>query len=226
VARLDTAGKIDVSTRITDSFDGNNARGACTIDGNSLWVCGASGGIRFTMLGSNTSTGLETALTTVRVVNIFSGQLYCSSSKSTYIAVSMVGTGTPTTSGQTLTPLAGMPTTGTHSPFGFSFSSDGRTLYVADDGLHADGGGIQKWTFDGTNWKLAYTLLATGSDTLSTRGLVVDWSGAKPVLYATTAESSANMLIKITDTSATSKETVLATAAANTQFHGVAFAPK
>jgi hypothetical protein len=54
----------------------------------------------------------------------------------------------------------------------------------------------------------------------------VDWSGSNPLIYATTAEGSANRLVKITDTGSASTATTLATASPNTIFRGVAFAPK
>jgi hypothetical protein len=33
---------------------------------------------------------------------------------------------------------------------------DANTLYIADDGSAASGGGIQKWTQSGGTWSLAY----------------------------------------------------------------------
>src|SRR5207302_328024 len=68
------------------------------------------------------------------------------------------GTGLPTTGGQTSTELPGFPTSTTgHSPYEFIFK-DASTVYVADDGTTANGGGLQKWTLSGGTWTLAYTL--------------------------------------------------------------------
>jgi hypothetical protein len=75
--------------------------------------------------------------------------------------------------------LSGFPTnsakTATSFPFGVWFA-DARTLYVADEGngtatydatsntftaaASQTGAGLQKWVFNGTSWKLAYTLQA------------------------------------------------------------------
>ena len=48
-----------------------------------------------------------------------------------------------------------------YSPEGFFFAN-ANTLYVADTGVPKAGGtgdgGIQKWTYNGTSWSLAYTL--------------------------------------------------------------------
>ena len=53
----------------------------------------------------------------------------------------------------------------------------------------------------------------------------MDFSGAHPVIYATTAESSANRLVAIIDTGAASPANTLATAGVNQIFRGVAFTP-
>jgi hypothetical protein len=55
--------------------------------------------------------------------------------------------------------------------------------------------------------------------------VAVDFNGASPVIYATTAESAANRLVSITDTGTISATTTLATAGINQIFRGVAFAP-
>ena len=54
----------------------------------------------------------------------------------------------------------GMPTSGNSSPYGFALWDRNPsvagvdTLYVADDRTAANGGGIQKWSFNGTSWTL------------------------------------------------------------------------
>ena len=61
-----------------------------------------------------------------------------------------------------------------------------------------------------------------GITNIGARGVAVDFSGAHPVIYATTAEASANRLVSITDTGAASTVTTLATAGVNQIFRGVA----
>ena len=95
---------------------------------------------------------------------------------------------------------------------------------MADDTASASGG-VLRYDYAVGAWSLTYTL-GTGAANIGARGLTVDWSGASPVIYATTAEASANRVIKITDTGSGSTATTLATASANTIFRGVAFAPK
>jgi hypothetical protein len=150
-------------------------------------------------------------------VNLFNGQLYADSASGTFLGVGTVGSGTPTTSGQTYSELPGFPTTGTHSSYDFWFK-DANTLYVADDGSAANGGGIQKWTLNAGTWSLAYTLGNNGTTTTAVRGLAgtVDGSG-NAVLYGTTGSA----LVSVTDTGAGSTVTSLATAPSNTAFRGV-----
>ncbi|MBX2992649.1 MAG: hypothetical protein KF749_15960, partial [Bacteroidetes bacterium] len=229
VARVDAMEVINATTRLTDAFNGSNIRSAVSTNGTDIWVTGNGGsgqgtsaGTRYTTLGSTTTTGLHTTTTNMRWVNVFNGQLYTSSATGANLGVNTVGTGLPTTDGQIVTLLPGLPTTGTHSNYGFAISPDGNTMYMADDGTVANGGGIQKWTLSAGTWSLAYILLNNGTTTTSIRGLIVDWSGANPVIYANTSTS---VLIQVIDTGAASTATTLATAAASTAFRGIAFAP-
>jgi hypothetical protein len=229
VGRISLNGTIDTTTVLGDAYNGSNIRSTVSTDGNSLWTTGnggsgqgATAGVRYTTLGSTTTTQINPTTSNMRVVNIFNGQLYVSSSSGTLLGVSTVGIGEPTTSiGGAPTALPGMPTTGTHSPYDFFFK-DANTLYVADDGSAANGGGIQKWTFAASTWTLQYTLLNNGTTTTATRGLAgeIDGSG-NAVLFG----SGGTTLFTVTDTGAGSLATTLATAPANTAFRGVEFLP-
>lgn len=113
---------------------------------------------------------------------LFGGSLYVSkgsggSGVNTVYQVSVPGGGLPdatSASGATISILPGFPTglaanitaanTATEFyPFGLFFAN-ATTLYVADEGaqsLAADpNAGLQKWTYDGSAWHLAYTLQA------------------------------------------------------------------
>src|SRR5262249_22050903 len=101
------------------------------------------------------------------------------------------------------------------------------TLYVADDRTTVNGGGIQRWVYDGANWNLTATLATAGG---GARGLTGSIAGSTVALYATTAETTQNTLITFTDAltaagGAFSAATVLATAPTNTVFRGVDFTP-
>src|SRR5437016_10758413 len=184
----------------------------------------SSNGSRYTTLGTvGASTQLSTTVTNLRATNIFSNQLYVSSASGTFQGVAKVGSGTPTTTGQTITLLPGFPTATGPSPYAFAFS-DSNTLYVADDRSTASGGGLQKWTFNGTTWTLSKTF--TTGLTAGLRGVTLTVNGSnQPVIYATTADS-ATKFVTVTDTgSAGDSFTTLATAGTNKAFRGVAFAP-
>ena len=108
------------------------------------------------------------------------------------------------------------------STYGFALNAAATTAYLADDTLKGIGG-IQRWDFNGTAWMMSYAF--TSLTNVGARGVAVDFSGAQPVIYATTAENSTNRLVSITDTGAKSAATTLATAGVNQIFRGVALAP-
>src|SRR5207237_1026345 len=151
------------------------------------------------------------------------GQLYVSSASGAFQGPSAVGTGTPTTAGQTTTLLSGFPTSSgpspnpTHSMYDYWFK-DANTVYVADDGSAPNGGGIQKWAQTAGTWSLQDILLNdapagsfVGATATSTRGLTGTIDGSNnAVLYATTTQTSANNLISVVDTGAAATATVLA----------------
>jgi hypothetical protein len=224
VGRLDIAtGAINSSTGLSDFVSAGNPRCAASTNGNDLWVCGSNGSVRYTTLGATTSTQLSTAPTNIRTVNIFNNQLYITAASGTFQGISSVGTNTPIAAGQTIVPLSGFPAATGPSPYSFSIKpTTGNVAYVADDRALASGGGVQKWTLTAGVWSLTYTL--TTSLTAGVRGLSVDWSGANPVIYGTTADALTKV-IKITDAGVASAAATLATAATNRAFRGIAFVP-
>jgi len=157
----------------------------------------------------------------LRVANIVNGGLYLSTSSGGGI---YKFTGLPKSAATPTRIIA----TGSGSPYGFAINPSGNVAYVADDD-QSSVGGVQCWTNSAGTWSLLYTL-GTGIANTGARGLAVDWSGANPILYASTSENTvygnpANRLIRIVDTGAGSAATTLATAATNSSFRGVAFTP-
>jgi|GEM_PF-1033819 len=201
------------------AFDGNNMRTA-TANGTTYYGGGASttatlGGVM--LMGSGTATQISTGVKNIRVVNIYNGQLYYSSSSSPTVGIYSLGTGAPTTSAVSNPFIA---ITGSPSPYGFSISPDGQTCYVADDASSTKG--VQKWTLVSGAWTKQYTLAST----LGARSLTVDYSTyPNNTIYATTSIGTPDTLIKIIDSSATAPVTRLAAAPAGTNFRGITFAP-
>jgi predicted extracellular nuclease len=234
VGRVDVAGNIDTSTGLNDWASGNNPRGVASTNGTDLWVGGAAGGVRYTTLGSSTSTQLSTSVTNIRAVGIFAGQLYNSDSSGLTIRLGVVGSGLPTTTGQIINNLPGFPTGG--SPYGFFFADlDGTpgvdTLYVADDTNTAGVGGLSKFSLVSGSW-VSNGIVGLQGDAY--RGLTGVISGNTVTLYATrkggSGATGGGELVSIVDSSGykgafAGTPTLLATAAGSTAFRGVALAP-
>jgi hypothetical protein len=216
-------------------FSGNNFRSMIATGSNTLYATGngsgTTGGVWYANGG--TFTKISTTVTNTRNVEIYNGQLYFSTGSGTP-GVHMVGSGLPTSSGQTATVAIG--TGAGASPYGFVMfdtNSDGvlDRAYIADDRTSA-GGGLQKWTFNGSNWSSSWALLVNASNSLSStagsgfaglRGLSGSFANGVATLYATTSEASNNRMISIVDTgvSTPTSASQLATAGANYVFRGI-----
>ena len=191
-------------------------------NGADLWVAGGAGGARYPAFGSTTSTQLASSPTNLRQLRIFGGQLYTTSGSGTFRLAS-IGTGLPTTSGQTITNLPGLPNS-TGSPYGF-FMADldatvagMDTLYIADDGAAA---GILKYSLVAGTWVPNGVLAAAGI-----RSLTASVSGSSVTLYGCSSSS----LLTVTDASGynaaiTGTVSVIATAGPSTAFRGIDWAP-
>ena len=233
-------------------FSGNNFRSSIALSGSTFYAAGtASGspntggvwyydGSAFTQVSSTAST---VSVTNIRNVEIYNNQLYFSSSSGTFLGISALGSGLPTT-GPLLPSLTINMGSGA-SPYAFVMFSTGSQgagvldlAYIADD-RSATGGGLQKWTFNGASWSNSWSLLvgASGTSTLSSttstgfaglRGLTGTWDAVTgATLYATTAaETNNNRLISILDSGITpTSYTTLASAGTNYVFRGVDVSP-
>jgi hypothetical protein len=221
---------------------GDNARSVASTNGLEFWLGGASttgtGGVWYNTLGA---TGGEIRVVStpgdVRVVNIFANQLYGSSNAAGFANVFEIGFGTPTTADETADPLNGMPTTTPNgSPYAYALFDmpEGPSAidraYVVDRGNGGAGmPGVHKWTFDGTTWTRAAVLnLATG--TPGYRSIAGYAVGQTVTLMADTfgtpADTAPNSLVVFVDTgTGTPVGSVVANAAANTQYRGIAVSP-
>src|SRR6476469_2753062 len=194
VGRVAADGTINTSTTINDAFGGTSTttgsiRGAASVDGSSFWAAGSVSGVRYVTLGNTgASTQLNTAPTNIRYVNIAGGNLYVSSGSAATLGVSQIGTGLPTTTGQTNTGLTGAGTATGSSTYAFFFADLSATvpgvdvLYLVDDRAAASSGGIQKYSLVGNSWTLNGTI---AGGTL--RGLTGSVNGSSVTLGATSA---------------------------------------
>ncbi|HEX8714492.1 MAG TPA: hypothetical protein VF706_02900, partial [Solirubrobacteraceae bacterium] len=231
IGRVSARGEVNTSTALTDAGNGNNPRGATSSDGTRFWWSGAgkstTGGVHFATLGASTSTLMSSTDTNARAVAIFGGQLYTSSDPTKEgINIATVGSGLPSTGGQTTTnlPFATAPT----GPYAFTLLTLGLgtapdTLYVADNAA----GVVAKYGLVSGKWVKQGSVAVTG-----VTGLTANDVGGTVTIYATSSGSSGEggVLYSITDRSGvggtlSGSATPIATAPSNEAFRGVAFAP-
>ncbi|HMP60960.1 MAG TPA: PEP-CTERM sorting domain-containing protein [Gemmatales bacterium] len=187
-----------------------------------------------------------------RNIRIFNNSLFGTSGSASpgqgLHLVGSVGTLPTGPESTTFVPGTGTSGSGAPSPYGFWFFDNPLnganwngtgfdTLYVADDRSVANGGGLQRWVYDGVNWNISdtITLVDGTSATGAFRGLAasIDTTGQPIVqLWLTTVASGngSNQLVTITDTLSAGGGTFgsfvsLATSPENTVFRGVDFTP-
>ena len=201
-------------------------RSATTTNGERLWATGGNGGIVTATRGSATSSTVAgDAASNLSALTVQGGQLFSSGILADRLAA--VGTGTPTSGA--LTDLTGLPDNLLTYGYAFAdldagagYGSTGLdTLYIADGSSR--GGTIDKYRWNGTTW---------------TSAGYVDVPGAFGVVANVTRRTRSaspsprpTQLLTLTDPNGSaasftpSTPSVLATAAANTEFRGVALAP-
>lgn len=210
---------IDTTTTMGSAFASTRPWGA-VIDGTDIWVSGGFGGIHHCILGMNSNTQLFTPNGTNsagRAIAIFEGQLYYTTS-STAMGVMQVGTGLPT-GPAAATPLFMVSTA--MNPYSFSgFDRDPAepgvdTFYVANNG-------VERWVKSGGTWALSANFGPTS---------VTRVSCFEDGLDVVCAGGDSGELFHMRDTGGTSAGSDMeafmpsVTAAANTAFRGIAFAP-
>jgi len=220
IARVDVQATINTSTSLAIA-SGNSIRSAASIDGTNLWI-GTGAGIYYSSLGNTTATLLTS--TNTRSVGIFDGQLYGSTASGTSFRLFSVGTGIPLSTAQTLAALPGFPLSGNPNAFYFA-DLDGSVpgidvLYCADESAT----GLQKFSLVANSW-VANGSIPVGGNAL--RGLTGMVNGNAVTLFGTNPGS----IFRFTDPSGyngnfTATPQLVATAAANTVFRGIAMAPE
>jgi len=228
VAVVDASGTVDTSTALTDFATGNNPRSATSTNGTDLWVGGAAGGVRYASRGASTSTELDDGTyKNVRAVSVVDGQLYASADPTKAgLTIGTVGTGTPHTSGQSVTNLPFATPPG--DPYGFALLTlgDGTapdSLYEADP----TAGAVVKYGLTDGAWT------AEGSVPVSSpEGLTANDDNGTVTVYVTSpgATGTTGTLYRIVDASGVGGQLsgspqVLATLPANEASRGVAFTP-
>lgn len=230
VGRIDAAGSVDTSTALTDFADIGNPRSVASTDGHDLWLggglAGSLGDVRYTTLGATTSTPIASVTGSLRQLAIVDNRLMISMGQ-TSVTLATVGSGLPTTPGQTVTSLSGISSTNLPSPYQFVALDRDETipgvdvLYVAND---QSGDGIRKFFNNGGSWVAAGSVTKTNEQF---RGLTGYVSGNDVVLFATTPKG----LYTVVDTADRAANmsgtlTLLAVAPDKTSFRGITFTPQ
>lgn len=250
VARIDFNGTVNTSTSFLatagNAYSGVNIRSGVTNDGTQFWTSGGSdptAGIRYITLGQDNIAGVQISNTSIntRVVSIFNNQLFVSTGAGS-LRLATVGTGLPTTSGQTITNLNGIPTTTLGSNSYIFFDRDplipgDDLVYLACQSTTAAAFGLFKYSFDGTTWT-AQGSIQTNAQLLGLTGYL-DCLG-NVILYATRSTSGSALpteIRKYTDNAAYNAtmtnsggdfqtiSSLLVTASPNYGFRGLAMSP-
>jgi len=215
---VDVNGAFAFVEATTNQYSGNNIRSGTTDGRGNYWGAGANSPNNGTFyFGSGPASTVQTNVANSIAIQDLGGNLYFSTQKITNGIWKISGTPTVPAS-----PSVFLKTGGSSTPYAFAFNPGFTNAYVADDTLTGKGG-VQRWDYNGGAWAMSYAF--AGITNIGARGVAVDFSGAYPVIYATTAEATTNRLVSITDTGATATVTTLATAGVNQLFRGLSLAP-
>jgi len=226
IGQVNSSGSFSFAVQNSAQYNGAGGllRSAITDGSGNYWTSGTTpngGGQGIWYYGTGTPAALIGAATATRSLQTYGGNLFYTTGS----GVSMI-TGMPTSGTQTPTLLFAAGAT----PYGFTFSPDMLTAYVANGA-----GGIVKAVYSGTFSAGAYSG-GTWTTTTLDSGTKFDWlaadfSGANPVIYATTlASSTGNQLDQITDTNVanptiTILDTITGTSSASGNYDGIVFIP-
>ena len=194
-------------------YGGNNIRGAATDNGTNFWGVGANSDGTILEPGNTT---IQNLVPNCHNAYIHDGDLYLSSGKNGTVGI-WAFSGLPMFVQGATSLITGVTGQG-NNPFGFAISpgpiAAGSYAYLADG---AKATGVQKFTFDGTNWSLAYNLPA--NDDLT--GLAVDFT--TDTLFTV----SPTKLYETVDAGSSSAWSTLVTLtdATHYAFRGLSFAP-
>ncbi len=242
IGRINANGTPDTKTTLFTAHSGTAIRSAITINGSAYWTAGAPGtvGIGYVQQGNvNAATNLSAVNS--RGIGIFNNQLYTTTGAGSN-RLAKVGNGLPVTGTQALANLPGFLTT-TGDPYSYVFIDlDGNgspdVLYVAS--FNTAPTGLLKYTSidGGASWTARGSL---SGNVFGVTGQFNPCTGNVDLyITANTINAKPNKLYKFTDLSLNvaapaaitadgsalnAVGTLLATAASNTAFGGVAFTP-
>jgi hypothetical protein len=212
VGVLDANGTYSLVITSSVAYNAGNIRGVASDGNGNFWASGTAttvGGIYYLGTGSPSNVIFSANL---RCCGLFNGNLWYSTGSGTPGIGLWQFPGTPTTSvGNTATKIF----TTTSSPYNFSVSPDGNTIFYADDAT-----GIHKLTQSAGAFSEAYVLFSKGC-----YGLFVDWTTSPATIYATAGNAANNSLITVSDTGAGAAVVTNSIAGTNKMYRNLSFAP-
>jgi hypothetical protein len=233
-ALVDFNGMIKDVTVVTNNPGNTQPFSVVTDDASGFWISGGNR-LDYVPAGSSTATSIAT-LTVSYALAISAGQLYVTTNNITQ-PVLKVGNGLPTSVGQTVTPLPGIPDRTSPRQFAFADLDPAvpgmDVLYLASQS--GTTGGIQKYSLVNGNW-FFNGVVGTPDDFYG--GLTIKIAANVVTIFATrkgnnTTAIKAGELISLTDNngyngSLSGTPTVLAAAAGidKVAFRGVALVPQ
>jgi hypothetical protein len=242
---IDAAGAIH-----TTIYRGNseslkmNPRGVVTDGSNNFWGCGNAFGTLYCNNASSSDSTVFSGIENSRAIRIIGNTLYVTLNGADGTAADIPAgiysfqdsTGNRAPLPRSADSRLKLEVTAT-DPYtkiaGFDMNPAGTIAYTADNMA-----GIQKYVKTNGAWSLAYnfsipqTIPAKDNRGTGCFGVVVDFSGATPVIYATTTEGynggvNSNRVVQIVDTGANAAVTTLAQSPSDKiAYRGIDFAPE
>ncbi len=229
---------------IYDAIGNEAFNSAVSLDGYAeFWTTGSAssgGGIKYApasaaVAGGTGNAALGGSSAGTRVVNIVAGNVVYTDASAAPVGI-WAFSGEPTATAGTanlIADAAGNPDDFAASPDTSGYPPTTSTVYLCDSSTIANGGGIQRYDWNGSAYALSYTLGTGTGSTVGAGCLTVDFSAQTTwgpgvtgaIIYATTAAASSNQLIRVVDTGAGSSATVMKQANVNELLRGVRFGP-
>jgi hypothetical protein len=226
----------------TNWYEASNPRGVVTDGAGNFWGCGSTFGTLFYNAQTAPAPVEFKTLLNTRAIRIINQVLYATlnaadgldteDSAGIYNYVNgSAPVALPLSPGVTMNLV--VPTAPAYKKTcGFDLNPAGTIAYMADTQA-----GIQKYMKTGGEWKFAYNFAIPQviPDAVNNGrgcfGLTVDFSGATPIIYATTTEGwdsmNSNRVVRIVDTNANAPVTTIAqSGSTNMVYRGVEFTPE
>jgi hypothetical protein len=207
---IDSRGDFSLPIKDSTAFSAVHFRGAVFDGTNNYWGCGSANGVYYFGVDGSPAS-IQTAYPNLRNLSVFNGDLHFVSAASGNLSIRKF-------SGLPIAPSAHTEVIpGNTQGTDIAVDPAGTTIYLTA------ANGIQKWEMQSGIWVNVYNL--TNGFSGGIRYLAADFSGSEPVVFASTIGDTANRLVRIVDTGATSSATTLASAGVNQLFRGLRFGP-